>query len=566
MNSTKHLERNGYRRTLTGNLLLWSLVMVLPVLLWSCDSVSDFGDMNKDPNSPTSIDPALQFTNLQLETSYNMGQLQRSNWYHAGPLIQSVTAPVAPYNFYRFNRQWSEHFFLQNYGSKQRELVDLLTKLRAQKEDGQKVDNKIAATRVLRVYLFHRITDLYGDVPYFEAGKGASELNFTPAYDPQSEIYPDMLKELSEAAEQFDPAQPAFSDSDLIYNGDIEKWRKFANSLRLRLALRLVEVDPAMAEQEAVAALNAPGGVMSSNDDIAYMNKTDRNADPFANGNSLTQEEGQGIFYITQTMVEWLRDRNDPRLSIFAAIMDTDQATVPEAPNHVVSTAPGDQLGMPSGYSTADEGAGTITNHPSYSVAVQQSPTPEEPMNGYSKLNPVMWKYDAPFIYQTYAEVELMRAEMAARGWTAEPAAAHYENGVRAALQHLAMYNGGTGTTVSAGQIDTYLTNNPYDPANAMEQINEQYWVATFMDFIEGWANQRRSGYPDLEPAKVDSPEWPENNASGDKWPRRMIYPNSEQDENGEHYQEAMSRQGMQGLPSDITVPVWWDAEAPISN
>src|SRR5690606_26083174 len=133
--------------------------------------------------------------------------------------------------------------------------------------------NKLSIARIWRVWVYHRITDLFGDIPYSEAAKGATDKLYTPKYDEQSYIYMDMLKELDEAANAFDPALPSFDQADLIYGGDISKWKKFAYSMMLRLGMRLTKVDNATAKlwvQKAIA-----GGVIVKDEDVAFVQYLD---------------------------------------------------------------------------------------------------------------------------------------------------------------------------------------------------------------------------------------------------------------------------------------------------
>lgn len=123
------------------------------------------------------------------------------------------------------------------------------------------------------MYLYHRITDLYGDIPYTEAAKAYTDKIFLPKYDSQELIYKDMLKELDEAASALDAAKIGFGKADLIYNGDIVKWKKFAYSLMLRLGLRLTKVDVNLSKDWVTKAIN--GGVILNSADNAIMKYTD---------------------------------------------------------------------------------------------------------------------------------------------------------------------------------------------------------------------------------------------------------------------------------------------------
>lgn len=548
-------KRNKTSRKYPGAVLMITLMVFI---LLSCD-ISDFGDKNINPTQIPEVNPGMHFTSVQLGYAGARELRWRQSWWHSAPVIQQATTPGSPYNLYTRNRDTSSWYFQYAYpgqvgwDSQVKAITDILAQLERMNEEGDEVDNLIAASRIMRVLIFQTLTDLYGDVPYFEAGKGFLEGNFAPAYDPQSVIYEDMLKELTEAVQQFNPAQPtfgsaAYGNADLLYGGNIDQWQKFGNSLRLRLAMRLVNVEAQTAQSEAEAAITAPGGVMTSNDDIAFVRRIDQEGttccDPFGNGDFYVMSAE--IFHITQTLVDWLKDHDDPRLTIFAALMDRDR--------NVISTDPDDIIGLPSGWTTGELQA----EHPSWALAEARSPD-DDVINGYAKLNPIMWPLDAPSLYQTYAEVALLRAEMAARGWNAGGSAADFYNeGVRAALEHLALY--GEGGEISSSAIDAYLAANPLDMSNAIEQINEQYWTASFMNFNEGWANVRRSGYPELELARVDSDEPPTANETGGQWPRRMLYHVSEENLNSSNLNEAISRQNLSGT-NDITTPVWWDVD-----
>lgn len=548
-------NRKRNSRRIPGGVLMTFLSVVL---LLSCD-ISDFGDMNIDPTQIEEVNPGMHFTSVQLGYAGARELRWRQSWWHSASVIQQATGfgSSSPYNTYVRNRDTSSWYFQYAYpgqvgwDSQVRAIEDILAQLRRMDEEGEEVDNLLAAARIMRVLIFHTLTDLYGDIPYFEAGKGFLDEIIVPAYDAQEVIYDDLFNELGEAVAQFNSSQPTFGsdvygNGDLLYGGNIDQWRKFGNSLRLRMALRLVKVDIQKAQEQAETAI--AGGVMESNDDIAFIRRIAQPGttccDPLGNGDAYVMDAQ--IFWITQTLVNWLKDHNDPRLPIFAAHMDEN--------NNVLSTDPDDLIGVPSGWTTGELEA----EHPSWALAEALTPD-DDVTNGYAKLNPVMWPLDGPSLYQTYSEVALMRAEVAARGWNAGGSAAEfYEAGVRAALEQLSLY--GDGGVISNAAINAYLDVNPFDAGNAIEQINEQYWVATFMNFNEAWANFRRSGYPDLELARVDSPLPPTDNETDGRWPRRMIYHVSEENLNASNLNEALSRQGMSSA-LDIWVPVWWDVD-----
>ncbi|HYH14822.1 MAG TPA: SusD/RagB family nutrient-binding outer membrane lipoprotein, partial [Flavisolibacter sp.] len=160
----------------------------------------------------------------------------------------------------------------------------------------------------------------------------------------------------------------------------------------------------------------------------------------------------------------------------------------------------------------------------------------------------IFLRLDGPTFLVTYAQTELLLAEAAKRGWSVgTDAATHYRNGVRAAMEQLSQYN--SSASISSSQIDAYLAAHPYNDANAFEQINTQYWAASFLDWYEVWSNWRRSGYPNLTPVNYPG------NATGGQIPRRMTYSTSESSANAANFQEAINRQGA----NNFTTRVWWD-------
>ncbi|MDR9367420.1 MAG: SusD/RagB family nutrient-binding outer membrane lipoprotein, partial [Balneolaceae bacterium] len=386
--------------------------------------------------------------------------------------------------------------------------------------------NSIA--RIWKVVAFQRITDIYGDIPYFGAGKGFSERDFFPAYDPQSEIYADMLNELEIAAGQLSASASTPGNQDLIYGGDVEQWRRYAYSMMLRLGLRLVKVDAAAAQEWVQKAI--AGGVMQSNADISYIQHTDgpeginRNGmgEVFNwNGSRYTTDDNARL---SKTFVEWMKEHNDPRLERLSWV-----------------ETGGEPLGLPNGYVGS-----TISQFDPLFLPVEEGGK-EGRLNDYSRINPMFVLKESPMVFQTYAEVEFMIAEAIERGWATGNAADHYNAGVRAAMEMYSIYD--PSVEIPSAEIDAYLAANPYDSANWAQQIGEQYWAATFLNFYEVYANWRRTGYPQLTP--VDYP----GNQSNGTIPRRLIYPTSEASNNPEGYNSAINRQG----PDEFTTRFWWD-------
>ncbi|WP_339901339.1 SusD/RagB family nutrient-binding outer membrane lipoprotein [uncultured Cyclobacterium sp.] len=156
-------------------------------------------------------------------------------------------------------------------------------------------------------------------------------------------------------------------------------------------------------------------------------------------------------------------------------------------------------------------------------------------------------KVDSPQFFLTYAQNQLLLAEAAIRGWVQGDAASYYEAGIRANMEQMAMYD--AAASISESAINSYISNHPLVTEMALEQINTEYWIASFLDGSELFANFRRSGYPTLEPNPYAGSE-----ITGD-FIRSMPYPDSETVVNRSNLQEAISRQG----PNNLDRRVWWD-------
>lgn len=516
------------------------LLLMVGTLITSCDSVNDFGNLNQDPTQASTVDAGMQLTTVQLAAAGTRYEMWRAQLLYGENVSQHlVNAFYGGGNNYSENQDWLTAFWNTAYSgtgiakrAQVKNIETLVDQLKTDKENGESVDNYLAVARIMRVFIYHRITDLYGDAPYSEAGKGAIDREFTPAYDKQEDIYKDFFKELTEAVKQFDSSQPTYGDNDLMYSGDITKWKRFGNSLHLRLALRLIKRKPGKAKSEAKAAINNPGGVMKSNSDIAmikHQNGPDSGPEGLnTNAISEAMNDGGDQEYISKTFIDWMANHNDPRIQVYA-----EDSKPP--------------LGFPSGYTGT-----SVSSHPGYTGDIAD----------YSKVNPMLIDLDDPTFFQTYAEVQFMLAEAATRWGIQTPKTknAHYDDGVTAAMNYLSLYDGNGGADISSSDIGNYLTNNPFmssgTEAQQLEQINSQYWAAVFLNGIEAWSNYRRSGYPDLQPPKPGDASFPAGNQTNGKIPRRLVYPQGNESVlNADNYNEVISRQG----DNDMVTRVWWD-------
>lgn len=365
--------------------------------------------------------------------------------------------------------------------------------------DAQSNPNYKGVALVLRSWVFSLLADSYGNVPYKQATNIDQYL--TPAYDSQKDVYFALLDDLKAAQAALDPSGKAIA-GDLIYGNSIASWKKFANSLRLRIALRIADREEAKAKEVITDIQNGGGSYISSNAETAqfvYLNSPNQN--PVSN-----LFDTRDDYRISKTIVDKLFALNDPRLSVYAA--KTQDAT------------PQNYVGLPNGLLVGDAS--------SYGFTKTSKP-------GTYFRNP-----NAPAVILSYAESLFDRAEAAARGFITGDAASLYQQAVTAAL---AQYN------VSTADISTYLAQPAvkYDAANYKKSIGEQKWLALFGEGLEGWTEWRRLDYPVLQPG-------PAATLNG-KLPVRFIYPGTEQTLNAKSYTAAVASQGADAL----TTKLWFD-------
>ncbi|WP_439556539.1 SusD/RagB family nutrient-binding outer membrane lipoprotein [Dyadobacter sp.] len=520
---------NKTKLALIGGILTAGLVTT------SCDK--GFVELNTNPNAVT--DPILEnlFTYNVVKTAGTGYENHRGNLIYAGAMIQ---------HFASLNTYWSGDKYLSNveyysayfetaYTNQVKEIEQII----ALTKDNPELSNKYNIARIWRAFIYHRITDLYGDIPYSEAGQGFLGTILSPKYDTQQSIYADMLKELEEASAGLDASKATYGPADPLFGGDVAKWKKFGYSMMLRLGMRLTKADAANAQNYVKKAI--AGGVMTSNSDIARLlhydtgNDNNRNLD----ANTLKTQEydaanlkGKANSKLSQTFVDFLKSNNDPRLPYIATLWEgnADRNALPTA------SAPAVQKGLPNGYDPT-----TIkTLIPSWN---------DNSLATYSEANlNYVANNAAPTVFQSYAEVEYLLAEAALRGWGDGDAAGHYNKGVTAAMSMFSIY----GANIPATAITAYLAAHPFvttGMAAQMEQIHTQYWAVNFLNSYEAYADWRRTGYPTLKPTNYPG------NATGGVIPRRLRYPASETSKNADNYRAAVAIQG----PDDFLTKVWWD-------
>ena len=479
----------------------------LSLVLSSCEFGEGFEEMNIDPNKASQLDVSNKFASAILKTSGGRYENWRASLIYQSTMIQHLSSTAGYWSGDKYFRsdQYANALWDRYYPDVIKEIEDIRAQLTSEGNSG----SEMGMLRILRVFAFTRLTDIYGDIPYSEAGQGYINGILKPKYDAQQDIYMDMLKELEEAVAQIG-SSTTLGAGDIMFGGDMAKWKAWGNSMMLRLAMRLTKADSATAKAWAEKAVAA--GTMTSNDHIAMVQHTDGPAGINKNGHGEVWQ-ADGNARMSKTFMDWMSD--DPRLTVLAQRTSDG------------STAVADLIGMPNG----SDG----NSVPDNSI--------------YASLNDDLKGVDVPMVFHSYAEVRLLKAEMAFRGWSVPgDAKTHYEAGVKAAMQMLSqLYT--NAAAISDAEVATYLAAKPYDAARGWEMISEQYWAATLLNEYESFNNWRRTGYPTLTPVNYDG------NVTGGTIPRRLIYPVSEQATNGDNYGAAVARQGA----DNFTTRMWWD-------
>lgn len=530
-------------------------------------------NMNTDPSKAATIDPNAQLTTAQLQTYGDLSMMEIYRNYH-----------------YAFTQQLMGCWNTTNYGGRHtldnNEMSRIWTSFYTQSlkniidaqyrtaEDAEKV-NINSVLRIYRVYLMSIITDTYGDAPFSEAGLGFLEGKFNPKYDKQEDIYNAFFLELEDAVNKIDPTKDKVT-GDLIYAGDVTKWQQLANSLRLRFAMRISNVNPTKAQTEFENALVANGGVItdaSSDALIKYMTiafSFGQEAYSDYRGNSLSQllfgnDPANNPSYLCSTFFNQLRQSGDPRTFKISRCYYDGLMSATSPDNRVDITQEMIEKGIdfsprdpgayswepwPTGYDS-DICAELAVNNPSVTATMAREVEP--------KLANNFLKSDNPGVVMTSAEVKFLMAEATVKKWNVGSALAEdlYKQGVRAAMDFLTDNYGCTATTDA--EFDAFIQGRGtfgHTDNQKLEAINTQAWILHFTNPAECWANVRRSGYPKLKsPAEYGFGQYL---TGGTEIPVRLCYPVLESSYNKKSYNEAIERMG--GTDNWHSL-LWWDTE-----
>jgi hypothetical protein len=480
----------------TSKLFAAASALVLALGASACDA--GLTEINENPNDPETVPADNVFANgissgVGRAFGANFNMTLTALWAQHMAKIQYIDEDRYDLRDQAVNTHWTAF-----YSGPLRDYQDVVNSGKANNRP-----NVEAQGLVMRSWLYQIMTDAWGDIPYSEALQGTGEVRIlTPKYDTQEQVYNGILADLKRANDIITPAGQVLTTGDLIYGGDVAHWKKFANSLRLRAAMRLSQVNPTLARSEAAAAIAA--GVFTDNGDNAVLHYTE--SAPSQSPLYLNQlgyggqRDDHGV---SATMVNTLKALNDPRLPVYA---------------------------QPAPEDAQYRGA---MNGPTDANAAQ--------INTISRLGEYFLAADWPAPLMTYAEVLFLRAEAAQRGFVAGDAAALYRAGIRASME---MYDVPTAT------INTYIA-QPSVTYNGLSSIAQQKWIALFMNGPEAYAEVRRLNSPTLTPAS--------GSVIGARIPVRIFYPTNEESYNKANLEAAVARNGGQGIPEGLLTPVWWD-------
>lgn len=516
--------------------------------MFSACNRSELTDLNINPQALNTIDLNFLFTSAQLGAASggSAGDNRYIDWRtnigmcsYAIQHLANAGGGIDPGDKYTDNFETSNAPFEFIYGDQLKNIGEILKQSGTGGFAEGKNQNMRQAARILRAFLFHRLTDYYGSIPYFETmqvDKGV----FFPHYDKQKDVYADLLKELDEATASFGAPDDAdgFAAADLYYSGDLDKWKKWGFSLMLRLGMRLSTVAPDLANtyvQKAVA-----GGVFTSNDDNVWVPMA---VEPslWTNQNGISRafipgDGGQPTF-MSKTFIDFLKGPNtgstaddDPRLMILCGGIGKWESEDVFTP---ITTDPLDMKGMPNGKNQS-------------MLEAIEGISPLDQNSVYSKINPKLLQRDEPYMLMNYGEVELLLAEASERsigGLSPAAAKGHYEAGVKASMQMYVPYD--ASFVVSDAQVASHLSTYPYGVTKpALQMIYDQLWVNHFMNWWEAWSDWRRTGFPALVPVNYPG------NVTGGTIPQKLKYPDAEVASNPNFSSSASA--------NNYTTKVWW--------
>ena len=524
-------------------------LILFPVIFFLYSCTRNFKEMNTDKTGITEEDMKIDLNHIGIPMSiiqqgiyFNYDFGKGKNWPYQ--IMQNLSADLfsgymhdyKPLNGgshnsdYNLQDSWNSTMWENTYAY----IMPQVKKL----EDSTRTDYPqfYGITKILKVLLMHRITDYYGPVIYTHFGEKGNE-NIT---DSQPETYEHFFEDLDTAVNcishylQLHPSPRGFESFDLLSDGQFSSWLKLANSLRLRLAVRIAMAAPGKAAEEARKALSDPYGVLEKSYEIIAVSTSKEYTNPLGEIN-----KSWGEVYMNANMESILNGYQDSRREVFFH----------PSPEDILYN--GDTIRLKGKYKGIRQG--TCFAHNRYRTHSSITVTPAT---------------DA--ILMTAAEIWFLRAEAALRGWTAEEAGDCYRQGVAVSFQQWGANIGDYLQTerfacdyedafepdfnIKARCKVSPLWSEEDEPEVKLEKIITQKWLALFPEGCEAWAEQRRTGYPRLFPVKYNNS--PDHCIDTERMIRRLNFPAKLQDTDPGLYR---ALQQSLGAPDHAGTPLWWD-------
>lgn len=456
---------------------------------------------NTNPNVPVDVNPGVVLPQI----FYNISNtLTWSAFDLNNELIQYTCQSNTITEVQRFKLEPSHSNTVWALYSRVRDIDNII----ALSEKTEGLENYKAIAQITRAFIFSILTDTYGNIPYSRAGLALQQKVFDPAYDLQQDIYPDLIGKLEEAAAMIDESKGLPFSGDAIYKGNMLRWRKFANSLQLRLLMRISAKQETGAAAKITAMLSAPAAypLIATNDDNALYRYSGSLPDVLPISLANLQDFTFKYKSVSAFIVDSLSKFNDSRLFQFA-----------RPTNASAGTANPQYVGLPNG------------------LPIAESANYNGGQNFQSYLGTRFQVSTEPGIWMTAAEVAFLKAEAALKGYYTADAKQLYEDGIRASFQYW-----------NAPFDESYLSQPGVSFDGRLPKVYLQKYFALFFCGMEAWAEYRRTGYPLLVPGPT--------NVNDGKIPSRLAYPLEEQSLNSIHYKEAINLIG----GDDINGKMWW--------
>jgi hypothetical protein len=472
------------------------------VSLFAC--TQDFEEINTNNNAPVKVTSQLLLPDIQRDM---INQVLGEAW-GIGNIVIQHTAKNQFVNEDRYlwgeiNGIWNTTF------GRLRDIENIIILADETGDNGTK-----AVALIMRAWMYSLLTDAYGDVPYSEAIKAKSGIYYAK-YDSQEDIYTGILADLTEA-NQLIAGTSGVVAGDLIYNGNLAKWRKLANSLKVRYLIRISnKKSPAAALNEMISNAVANPLFENNSDNAVYTFKA-ASPDQFPLFSARSGSFNE--FRASKFMLDTLKTLGDPRLTVFFRATPKTEGSANEV-----------FIGIPNGLNDVDAltYAGGPDNQSRIGALFYEDAISAEGLN------------IAKGVIMTYAELQFLLAEATAKGWISGNVNTYYTNGINASLGY---YNRSVEPDYFT-QPEVVLTGNAGED---LKKIGFQKWISLFYQGMEAWFDWRRTKIPALTPAV--------SNQNGGKIPVRFIYPIGEQALNGSNRTEAVTRQG----GDDINTLMWY--------